>query len=177
MDDATLVRAQQGELTAERLRQVLYYHPESGDFVWLEKPAASVRVGTLAGCTNVHGRRIIRVDGRGYHATRLVWLYMTGAWIGPWPKHQIDHKNMDKLDDRWSNLRATTPSQNCCNRALRPDNVLGTKGVQRKKNRFRVRIGVDGRRFHIGSFQTLEEAAMAYAEAARKLHQEFARTS
>lgn len=88
-------------LTAERLREVLEYDPAIGVFRWLIKPCGQISIGDIAGCRHGEGYVQIRVIGRIYLAHRLAWLYMTGEW----PISLIDHRNLDRSDNRWSNLR------------------------------------------------------------------------
>ena len=64
-----------------------------------------------------------------YSAHRLARLYQTG-W---WPPAHIDHVNLDKADNRWSNLRAATRSLNGANRFRQANNSSGFKGVHRRR--------------------------------------------
>jgi hypothetical protein len=86
----------------------------------------------------------------------------------------VDHANGDTLDNRRSNLRVCTYSQNACNQVNRRDAVTGFRGVHIHGNRFRASITVHGQPTRLGSYQTAEEAARAYDEAAIRLHGEFA---
>lgn len=86
----------------------------------------------------------------------------------------IDHKNRNKLDNRRSNLRFCTPSENFCNSGKQKNNTTGFKGVYRQPNGFYVAIQKNGRLRRIGSYKTLEEAARAYNVAAKELHGKFA---
>jgi hypothetical protein len=95
------------ELTAERLRELLDYDPKSGVWVW-RISRKRMRIGSVAGSINGDGYRRLMVDGRRYQASRLAWLYV----IGSWPIAEIDHKNLDKADDRFCNLRECTRLQN-----------------------------------------------------------------
>jgi DNA-directed RNA polymerase specialized sigma24 family protein len=81
----------ESDLTAARLRELLDYDPITGVFTWRSRPSRY---------------RFIEIDGWTYKASRLAWLWMTGSW----PKGQIDHANLKKDDDRWTNLREA-PSQ------------------------------------------------------------------
>jgi hypothetical protein len=103
--------------------------------------------------------------------------------IGRWPEPSIDHKNMDKADNRWDNLREATYSENCRNKKVNSNNALGFKGViKRQGHQFRhapyeayIRPRA-GERVYLGRFETAQEAHAAYSAAAAKLHGDFART-
>jgi hypothetical protein len=87
-----------------------------------------------------------------------------------------DHKNHDTLDNRRKNLRSCTHSQNCCNRRLRSDNTSGYRGVSRRRynGKWKSCITVNGRMTMLGQFIDPKKAAIAYNEAAKRYHGEFA---
>lgn len=160
-------------LNAERLREVLYYAPDTGIFTRrIRQP--KTRVGDVAGGTDTRGYIVINVDGRRYRAARLAWLYMTGSW----PTHVVDHIDGNRANDQWANLRAATHNENMRNTKLRSDNTSGLKGAYwiARNKRWRSQIQVDRRLQHLGYFDTAEEAHAAYCRAAEALHGEFART-
>jgi len=98
---------------------------------------------------------------------------MTGAW----PKHQIDHHNLDKADNRWRNLREATRSQNQANRRAHSNSRSGIKGVylEGRSGRWRAQVQHKGRTHNLGRFDTAEEARAAYATAAAATFGEYAR--
>lgn len=167
------------KLTAERLRELISYEPETGECFWRNEARSgfgkSVLVhspGDIAGTARTDGRVVIRIDGRLYMRYRLAWLWMTGSW----PHLEIDHIDGDSANDRFSNLRDASRRLNCQN-LRRPQatkttsNYLGVyanKFGQRK--RWRSAITVDGRQKHLGAFWTEEEAYAAYLAAKRELH-------
>lgn len=165
-------------LTIERLRAVLHYDPLSGVFTWRAKVGTQT-IGSVAGTVYQNGRRYIAIDRRRYFAARLAWFYVHGEW----PSGQIDHKNVNRLDDRIDNLRVASRSQNIANRPVTKRNRLGVKGVGistirvRKPQRYRARIRIDGRLIHLGYFSTPDLASSAYADAARQYFGEFARSA
>ncbi len=158
-------------LTAERLREILLYNPETGEWRWLVG-CKRVKAGDLAGWTD-GGYTRIAIDGSTYRSSRLAWLYMTGEW----PPAQVDHENTVKSDDRWINLRLATQSSNQANRNVFRNNLLGVKGVKRIRgtSRFQARIYVDGKSRHLGCFDTPQAAGEAYRVAAEQAHGPFAR--
>jgi AP2 domain len=91
-------------------------------------------------------------------------------------KRHSDHANGNKLDNRRGNLRICTLGDNNKNRGKMARNTSGLKGISRRRdrNKWRASIMADGRTFHIGDFDTAEEAHAAYCETAKKLHGEFA---
>lgn len=161
-------------LTADRLREVLDYDRETGVFTWLES-RGRVRAGVTAGAVDSKGHLRIRIDGQLYGAHRLAWLYMKGHW----PELEIDHRDTNKLNNRWSNLREATPTQNRCNRVAQANSSSGVKGVwwHKATGKWRSAIRVRGAVTHLGLFTSIDEAAAAYAGAANDLHGDFARVS
>lgn len=90
----------------------------------------------------------------------------------------VDHINGNTLDNRKSNLRICSQSENCCNRKKAKTNTSGYKGVNFKKQtgKFVARIGRNGKRLFLGYFDTAEEAHIAYCEASKSYHGEYGRT-
>lgn len=101
-------------LTQERLRYLLHYDMASGIFTWKKRTSWRVKIGSVAGHRNKSlGYILIKIDGTLYLAHRLAWLYMYGPFDG-----EIDHrKNKDGFNNRISNLRLCTSSQNKMNRS------------------------------------------------------------
>jgi len=90
------------------------------------------------------------------------------------PKVHVDHKNLNKLDNRKSNLRLCNPSQNQANIRVHTRNKAGLKGVRRRKDKYEAYIW-HGKSLYLGTFSTKEAAHEAYVKAAIKYFGEFAR--
>lgn len=104
---------------------------------------------------------------------RMILLHR--AVLNP-PSHiKLDHKNGNSLDCRRENLRPATDSQNQLNRGKARHNTSGFKGVSRKGNRWRAYTRFQKHAYHLGHFDTAEDAARAYDAFAKKHHGEFAR--
>lgn len=162
------------KLTAERLREVLHYDPETGVFTWLVSLRSNVRVGDQPWNGGARYPEI-GIDGRVYLAHRLAVLYITGEW----PRGDVDHINLEKSDNRWANLRAATRGQNIANRRVRSDSRSGVKGGvwHRGGKKWMARITVNRKHIYLGLFETIEDAHTAYMIAAKKHFDEFARAA
>jgi hypothetical protein len=161
-------RSLRSDLTAERLREVLEYDPLTGVFRWRVARGAPVggRVGVVAGSKHPRGYRYVCIDGVSHKEHRLVWLYATGAF----PALNIDHRDGNRSNNRLSNLREATTSQNNANARRNRTNKSGFKGVSWHKaaGRWRAQITMNGRVVHLGHFKKPEEAHAVYVTAATK---------
>ncbi len=160
-------------ITAEKLREVLHYNPETGVFTWINPPSNTVKKGEVAGCDRGKKYLVIGVCGKLVFAHRLAWLYVHGEW----PRKYIDHVNGDRSDNRITNLREATKAENARNRAISKSNSLGLKGITFDKaiGKYKARIELDGRRKTLGLFNCPTAAHLAYCKAAREHFGDFAR--
>ncbi len=103
-------------------------------------------------------------------------VYMHREIVGGIKGLHIDHKDQDGLNNRRSNLRHATASQNGFNRPVQADSASGFKGVHLDKRygTYTASIKVKRKHIHIGTFPTAEEAARARDAKAIELHGEFA---
>lgn len=160
-------------LTADKVREALDYDAETGVFRWMNPSRRADLRGKVAGSPNSFGYIAIVVGEKKYQAHRLAWLYVRGEW----PAKFIDHINGDKADNRIANLREATKAQNSRNRPKTKSNTTGFKGVtfDRRKNKFKAGVMIDGKQLHLGLYPTAEEANAAYLRAAQHHFGEFAR--
>lgn len=159
----------------ERVLDLLEYDPADGSYTWVRPTHPRIKPGQLAGAVGKKNNRYVRikVDGVTYYGHRLAFLIMEG-----WMPEEVDHRDLDRSNNTWTNLRPATRAEQNRNRPVQSRNKLGIKGVSLEGGRYRVKIrGVDGKSIHVGSFKSPEDAQAAYASAARKLHGEFARVS
>jgi hypothetical protein len=163
-------------LTQDYLSSILAYCPHSGEFAWKVDRSRRVKAGMCAGSISDEGYRVICIDGRNYKAHRLAWLLVHGAM----PIAQIDHVNGNRQDNRILNLREACQRQNSRNQKLRRDSGTGVKGVSKVSGapgKYQAHIQVDGKRRHLGSFSSSQEAHEAYMAAATEVFGEFARAA
>lgn len=160
------------DLTAQRLRELLSYDPETGIFRRRVVAANnSIPAGSVCGCLDrTTGYLKIAVAGQGRLAHRLAWLYVHGEW-----PNIIDHKNGDRSDNRIANLRNVSHQENVEARRLRATNSSGYLGVifdhaHPTAMKYRASIMFQARRIPLGRFRTAEEASAAYHGAKIILH-------
>lgn len=162
------------------------YEPETGALYWKDPGAdkfdtlkghhifLSKCLGKKAGYINSLGYWSVAILGRSFLCHRLIWAMENGRD----PVGDVDHRDLCRANNRLCNLREATRSQNCMNKAARSDNHSGTKGVHWHKATQKWAAVITAKSVgsvHLGVFPTKEEAAAAYATAARELHGEFAR--
>jgi hypothetical protein len=159
-------------LTLARVRELLKYDPETGVFTWRVR-VSNRRAGSAAGTLRPDGYLNISIDGQTSLAHRLAWFYMTGKW----PQEIVDHRDRNKANNAFENLRDTSYQFNNQNSTTsRAHSKSGLMGVSEKENgKFFARIKLANRKvFYIGTFDTADEAAKAYMAEKMKAHEGFA---
>lgn len=151
----------------ETLRDALSYNAETGELAWKKRTSNKTHIGQTAGHVRKDGYRTVTVLGSRLLAHRAAWAIHTGSW----PVSNIDHVNGDPGDNRFCNLRDVTQAENIQNLyRAKAHNRVGLLGVSADKKNFCARIVVDGKKHHLGNFQTAEEAHQAYLDAKSRLH-------
>lgn len=158
-------------LTQSRLKELLHYDAATGVFTRISSNSNRYKSGGIAGWLSNHGYITIVVDGKRYQAHRLAFLYMTGCF----PMNFVDHINTIKNDNRFSNLREATRSENQRNCGARSHNKSGLKGVYffEERNKWVAYINLSGKKKHLGVFDSPDHASAAYQAAAKQHHGEF----
>lgn len=158
-------------LTQERLKELLVYDPDTGEFTNRIQRGQRGTVGALAGSYDKDGYIVIQIGGTKYRAGRLAWLYMKGVW-----PIEIDHEDGIYDNDAWYNLREATRSDNMSN-SNRETGISGLRGVTRDPKNptlWRSRVSYGNIRKWLGPFDSPEKAHAAYLEAAELAQGEFA---
>lgn len=158
------------------LRQWYYYHPESGAISLA--PNSLRKSGKPIGQITKNGYMAVRVtDETGISRRFMVHRIAWALYYGRWPDIHIDHINGDRSDNRISNLRAATNSQNSMNRSCHSNSLTGIKGVtwDKQRKKWMARLNKGGKFINLGRFETSDEAKMAYDAAAADAHGEYFR--
>lgn len=155
-------------LTQDRLKQLVTYSPETGEFRWIKTRARLAVRGQVAGRVANTGYIHIGIDGRQYTAHRLAFIYMTGA-----TPEAVDHVNRTKTDNRWANLRPANRQMNAMNTKKKPG-ASAYKGVTPHGDRWRAKISFGGKTQHLGIFNAEIDAHTAYMRAAKSVAGNFA---
>lgn len=119
-------------------------------------------------------RRETTYDESGVRMTRIVKMHR--IIINAPNDVEVDHINRNRIDNRRSNLRLCTRSENATNRARQANSHGRFKGITFAKNAnlWRARIHVHGKTIQLGYFQSDIDAARAYDRAAIQYFGEFA---
>jgi len=160
-------------LTHARLLELLDYDASTGVFRWRVATSNRVKKGAIAGVINKNGYIVIRIDKQLYRAHRLAWFHAHGVW----PCGEIDHADMVRDNNCLDNLRDTDRTNNNANTKARSHNALGIKGVSydATRDKYFACLQVRGRHVLKKRYDTKEEAAEAYAAAAKQHYGKFSR--
>lgn len=154
-------------LTAELLREMLSYDPETGVLTWKYQVSRNIKPGQVAGCINQYGYRKVAIKRKTLLVHRVIWAIVHGEF----PNGLIDHINRNRLDNRISNLRIANDAQNAANKSQSPG-ARNIRGVTRlKSGKFQAAIGGD--RKYLGVFDTAEDAKEFYELASVMMFGEF----
>jgi len=155
-------------LTQERLKELLHYDPDTGIFINLTQ-RGHAKIGAVAGSKYSNGYIHIQINRKRYLAHRLAWLYAYEEF----PAKSLDHINEVKDDNRIINLRVATHQENLHNvSSPQTNNTSGFLGVgwHKQRKKWYAEIRLNGRKKHLGLFNTAEEASEVYLAAKRELH-------
>ena len=140
----------------EELCNKLDYDPETGKLTWK-------KTGKKAGWDK---DGYIRVGKLQIYAHRIAFYKMVGRW-----PEEIDHKNLVRSDNRWSNLREVTHTENCRNIKVKKHNKTRTLHVHKHKSGgYDVRVGS----FFRKDVEDFEEACNLAKEKRKEFYGEFA---
>ena len=161
----------------EQLLRELGYDPETGRLYWLYasyRRTGREAAGSTAGYPS-HGRMVIHYMYTMYIVSRVIWTKV----YGPIPNGlQIDHRDLDPMNNRLGNLRLATNSLNGANKGKARNKTSQYKGVSWDKERGKwfAKCEVNGRQMALGRFDDEYAAHLAYVAATTRAFGNFARS-
>ena len=140
----------------EYLNANLWYDFRTG-FLWWKKSGNKRAMNKPAGTVNNRGYVVVGMCGKIYLAHRVCWsLYNQRLAL---ETEIVDHKRGKENGNGIDNLLLSTSSGNNINIRL-GRNTSGHRGVvwKQRSKAWEARIGVNGKRIHLGSFDRIEDA-------------------
>lgn len=118
------------------------------------------------------GYYVVGFKGQRYYVHRVLWIMRNGPLP---PSISVDHIDGDVVNNRPSNLRQATTSQNHANMRKNSRNTSGVKGVQWNsiRGQWTAAVTLNGKRHFLGYFDEISDAASAARHARTVLHGEF----
>ena len=149
-----------------RAKDFFSYNPITGEIIWIKDMKRRKHKGVLAGCINGCGYLQVQLKGVMILGHRLAWYLYNGED----PKDQIDHINGVRNDNRIHNLRVVSHRENLQNCiSHREGRLVGASFYSRDGN-WRADIQIDGKKKHIGYYETEQEAHEAYVNKLQEVH-------
>jgi len=167
--------------TPKTLRKLLRYKPDTGKLFWRERMPDMFKDGKRAKewkcnnwnsrfagkeaftAINVQGYKVGAIFDMMHRAHRVIWAMETGEW----PEFEIDHKDHDRANNIWDNLKDVTHRVNQMNATLQSNNTSGVVGVYWDKSRekWMSSIKVMSENKYLGRFDDIEGAVVARKKA------------
>lgn len=158
-------------------KKAYHYNPLTGQFTRLTRQGRSNLPGLLIPKPAKSGYLRHNFCGKVYYAHRLAYFYMNGSW----PENDIDHINGIRHDNRWENLRSVSRQINLNNINSPVKTPSGYRGVYSSGNvnsqKWKAKISINGSEKWLGTFDSVEEAGLAYKKAKREKLEELLRNT
>lgn len=164
-----IMKKNKWDITQELIKEYLYYH--NGLFYRIKKTYKSVQYGELK----------LNMSGSGYLDAFIFNKHigihrLTFLWFRGWLPEEVDHIDLNKLNNDISNLRAADKAKNAQNRKAKSGKTSKYKGVSliRKSGKWLATIQIHRKSINLGSFINERSAALKYIQAAKLAYGEFA---
>lgn len=162
-------------LSTEKICERLSVDINAGKAYWVDATKYHNRLnGSEAGCPRKSGAGKlywhIKINGIAYRRSAIVFAVANGYW----PSLTIDHINGNSLDDRESNLREATITQNAWNHKGRAKSSGLPMGIRKIGEKYQARIAVNKKTIYLGMHATAEGALAVYLKARLTHFGEFA---
>ena len=108
----------------------------------------------------------IKINKKMYQLHRIIYKYFNEDWdiTDTLHNNQIDHININPLDNRIENLRVVNQSQNVRNQNKKPNCSSKYRGVSfyKRDKKWVAQISINGKSKHLGMFHNEEDAYECY---------------
>ncbi len=158
------------KITKEVIFEYFEYDRSAGLLLCKKKSGPRSKIGMPVGSVEPNGYLCTQLLKCNLKVHRVIWFIEHGCW----PQEEIDHIDGNKLNNVISNLRDVPKIINSQNkRKVNANNTSGLLGVSWHKasKKWSANIGSKGVSFHLGLFDTKEQAHAAYIESKRQLHE------
>ena len=145
------------DIIVQELRDAFFYDRDSGVIRWKVKSGSSSPGKAAGSLNNTCGYLYVSYLRKKYAVHRLAWALEHGEF----PSGQVDHINRNRLDNRISNLRVVTSSENMKNCGMSKTNTSGIKGVRFHMGKWEAYQSVNDRTVYLGRHDTQDRAAEA----------------
>jgi hypothetical protein len=154
----------------EELRKLLHYEPDTGLLRW-KVARRGTWANSVAGYLHGTGYISVGINNKCFKAHRLAWALYHNQDPG---SMQIDHIDQNKSNNKIINLRLASHGPNNAYAGPQKNNKLGVKGISYEQGKFRALIKKNQKRYHLGYYDTIEEAINVRRAAAQELFGDFA---
>lgn len=163
----------------EHLRELIDYDPVSGIAAWKSRPVTRPHDKTWNSCfagKQIGGRAKtqyfwISIHDVNYLLHRVIFKWMTGKDV-----LVVDHKDLDKKNNKWDNLREADQSQNRCNAPTGKSSKSGVKGLfLTRSGKWQGKVTLQGQHYWTARFQLEEDAKEALEKLRSVVHGDFAK--
>ena len=156
----------------EVVNHFIKYEPETGFMYWKLSASRYMKKGKMLSSRSEENYRIVKFLGTSYKQHRLAWLLYYKVDPG---SMLIDHIDGDKSNNKITNLRLVTHSQNRINTKMRKNNKTGVKGVHfcKRSNRYVASVTFKGKTIYRKYFDCLKSASEARDCVANKVFGDF----
>ena len=139
------------------------YNEQTGTLTWLR---SGLEVGWIE-----NGYRRVELNGAKFFIHHIIWVMMTGEW----PSRKIDHKDRNRSNNKWENLRLADDTENARNKSLHSNNTSGHTGVSwnKRQQKWIAHITIDYKTIRIGGYSTIEDAIKARQQKELDIFKEF----
>lgn len=157
------------KLSKDYLNEIFAY--KDGELFW-KTSRRKIKIGDKAGRKKANGYCEVGVDGKLHGTHRLIFMMFHGYM----PKI-IDHIDGNPSNNKIENLREATHAENAWNSIRPKNNSSGFKGVvfNKQNKNWVAQCWKDNKKFHIGCFADIHDAAQAVIDFREKHHGNFAR--